>query len=213
MSNQSTSTDTKAKVVFLGHSLAKHLGRYVEETCPNFGISEEQVAIKFVTRGGLKCENLLADGRLDEVRAFHPDSVIIMVGDNDLNQHSTARSVSSKIVDVLCELKHNLPTGTSITLAKIMPRDIYGTSRYHFQTYNELADEVNGHLEEELPRNFIFFKKWNFPSPCTNNVWNWRHCFSKDGVHLNDDGLRKMLLAFKKVVMSASIQKQNPVKV
>ena len=88
-----------------------------------------------------------------------------------------------------------------------MPHDIFGTSRYLFQTYNELADEVNGHLEEELPSNFIFFRKWNFPSPCSYKVWNWRHCFLEDGVHLNDNGLHKMLLAFKKVVLSASKSK------
>ena len=55
----------------------------------------------------------------------------------------------NRLVDVVCELKNNLPTDTNITLAKIMPCDIFRTSRYLFPTYNELADEVIGHLEEE----------------------------------------------------------------
>lgn len=194
---------TKTKVLFLGHSLAKRFGEYVQETCPNFNISNELLELKVVARGGLKCQNLLSCGRLEEVKAFQPNVVVVQVGDNNINPRSSPHSVTTEIVRVVLRLRDNLPKDTTITVAKIMPRDMLGTSRYLFGKYNELADDINLLLEETLPAHNIIFFNWKFPSPINGNAqWLWHRCFASDGVHLNQSGLKKMLSAFRKIVLS-----------
>ena len=105
--------------------------------------------------------------RLNLIKKFHPQTLVLQIGDNDINEHSIPHVIVQEMLSAASTLRDLLPSMINIVFIKIMPRNTdWGTSRYLFQGYNALAQEINGLLEGalwELEHTILFRLDWCFP--------------------------------------------------
>ena len=203
--------------VFLGHSFTRRLGIYINETRPNFGFSRERIEVHFVGVGGLKINQLVNnEERLNLIRNFHPQTLVLQIGDNDINPESIPHVIVEEMLSAASALRGLLPSVIKIVFVKIMPRNTeWGTSRYLFHGYNALAMEINGLLqdaiwEREIKNTILYRTDWCFPQENEEKFANLiglglgiPSSYDNDGVHLSPVGMRKLVYRLRQIVVWA----------
>ena len=115
------------RVLFLGDSLTQD-GDW-EAWFPEFDVVNQGV-------GGDTTDDLLA--RLDQVVAARPDSVLLLIGTNDLGTRQTVEHLVRNIQSILVDLRRDLP-GTRLLLQSILPRA---------REFADQLQEANIHLRQ-----------------------------------------------------------------
>ena len=196
------------KILFLGHSLTKHLDSYIGQTRTNWGFDKSVVDLQFIGVGGLRVCQLVTDTRVFWIKKFGPETICIQLGDNDILSSSDPQIVVNELLQAARRLQDLIPTLKKIVFAKLMPRDtLKGNSSYLFPEYNSLALRVNNLLHEalmEIPHVSLFRMNWPFPQENLVRFQNLADsCYASDGVHLNRYGLKKMAHGLRVVVINA----------
>ena len=151
--------------VFLGDSLTEQgnwAQRFPELEVVNLGVS------------GDTTEQVLE--RLDEVIEKRPDTVVVMVGTNDLAWRRSVEQIVRNMESILWRLHHELP-GVRILVQSVLPRD------------RELADrvrDINIHVRQFAPTvKAEWVDLWPVFAAEDGEI---KTAFSADRLHLNEAG-------------------------
>ena len=182
--------------------------RYIDAKKPNFGFPRSDLQVLFMGFGGLTIDDLTTHpARIVVLRRFRPQTLILMVGDNDILPSTNPASIVHLLLVAARRLFLLIPSVTNIVFSKLMPRHPTGTSRYHFEGYNRLALQVNELLlREVIPRQGLRLFRVNIPFPAENAprfANSESSCYKRDGVHLKELGNKKLALAFRSVIIAS----------
>jgi lysophospholipase L1-like esterase len=152
-------------MAFVGDSLTE--GGDWQDWFPNYRTQNFGV-------GGNTTDDLLA--RLSTVIDAQPDTVVLLIGTNDLAWRHTAEHVVRNIEMVLVELRRGLPEAR-LLVQSVMPREA---------EFVERITEINRHLRQFAPTVYAqYLDLW--PTMAVENG-ELNPSFSDDRLHLNDSG-------------------------
>jgi len=120
-------------------------------------------------------------GRLDEVVAAAPDSIVLLIGTNDFaERRRTVEQVVRGIENTMVALRRDLP-GTRLLLTSILPRQAEHAAR---------IKDANRHLRQfSATVRAQYLDLW----PALADGDELRDDFTEDGLHLTDAGYEAWL--------------------
>ena len=175
MADHTTTNSNPHKVAFVGHSLIRNLGNFVISKKNNFNFRDNQLQVKFFARGGLKVHEVLENKpeshlRVFKLTKFRPHTIVLGIGDNDLEEDvSQPKEVAKQIKRLAERLLLAVPGVVKIVILKLMPRNVDGSNKYLFEKYNQMASEVNNELHI-IVKPFLFIVL-SGPSPMKNRLF------------------------------------------
>ena len=195
--------------MILGHSHVRNLNDVIRT---NFRIDSQEADIRLFGRGGMKILDLLSDDIIGTVQSFQPETLILMIGDNDVKPSPWTGNVRAahKIVDKLFEAILTIHATVSsirqVFLCQLLPRH---PGRYYRSGYNNIALMVNQLLlqsavaaQQEYLRLFRF-RDFCFPQERPERYSRNQKLFRRDGTHLTPRGYRRLERAVRAVVVSS----------
>ena len=212
-------TTNPHKILFLGDSHCRRLGNYVEtsrigrkgrkdEDITNFRFGLDWVTVRFCGIGGIKTFQLLKNDTVKtELTAFEPQTVVLIIGNNDIKSGTTPGEVLNLIISTVGTLKARYSSVESVVINQLLPR--YPGARGNIDEYNIQAKEINdqlgyeSHIRPNVARHHC---KFCFPS----EDWNAKryldaaNLFLDDGVHLTEEeggGNWKLYKSLRSVVI------------
>jgi lysophospholipase L1-like esterase len=154
-----------SKTVFVGDSLTEG-GRW-QEWFPEFEAINLGV-------GGDTTEGLLE--RLDEVAEADPDTVVLLIGTNDVANRRAVEHVVRNIETILVELRNALPDAR-ILLQSVLPRG---------REYAEFVKEINRHVWQFAATvRAHYLDLWPVMAEADGEL---NPAYTEDRLHLNDAG-------------------------
>ena len=117
--------------------------------------------------------------RLDEVVAARPDSVVLLIGNEDFTARRTVEQVVRGVESLMVTMRRELP-GTRLLLQSILPRTADQAPR---------IQDANRHLRQfSSTVRAQWLDLW--PALADESGEALRPEFTTDGVHLSDEGYR-----------------------
>ena len=86
------------KKLWVGYSLTRDLARFVQVHTPNFNLPRYALDLQFLGIGGLKIKQLTSDHVISRIRTFQPATLVLTIGDNDLDHLSVLQTISNRIL-------------------------------------------------------------------------------------------------------------------
>ena len=199
------------KLLIIGHSHVRRLEtfinnpprQYAEKPLFNFGFDTRTLLVEYVGVGGLKVHDTLNNASVvHKLNSFRPDSVILMIGDNDVRHSTSVNELAGAILNLATEMKlcYRL---NSVSVVQLLPRFPGARS---WDSYDNIAFLVNqALLEQVLDINGVrrFHADFCFLVENKDRFWNLRDSFRDNGVHLNDRGNYKLHKALFSEVLRA----------
>ena len=185
----------------------------------NFRLSSRQLSARFIGYGGIRTEHILqpkekfhgsdpkrhtAAKFTRAIREFEPDTVLIMIGDNDIRSDSDPDTIAAHIIVTGSTIKrrHNIK---NVVICLLLPRIHDGSSEY-----NRIAWQVNERILHDAPLAGLIahdhgfrFPQWSTRSERLQDELN----FVRDGVHLveaRQGGYAKLVRSLRHVAISLS---------
>ncbi len=196
------------KILMAGHSHAKHLGYFVNsrDNRINFAFDPAVAQILFHGVGGLRMRDLASHSHkgtpiLETIAEFKPHTLVLFLGDNDLNENTSAEEVSSFLHVLASHLKNKYTSIQTVVYTQLLPRFGVAGTRHD---YNRKACNVNSNLLDiTKDTDFIFFRFCNFPFPYQNEsrYLAIRKHFKRDGVHLTHSGNYRLYKTMRWIVI------------
>lgn len=162
-----------SKTALLRDSYVKRLGRF----CDGFlGISGE---CRFYGVGGMRADSVI-QRVLCELMDFHPETVFVCLGGNDISVNSSPRQTFEDIVNVVSILSEN--GHKNVYISEIITRGQFskppGLTK---EIFDKKGKVINKQLRKKYGRFFVTFSDIHFPEH-----------YDADKVHLNTKGTGKV---------------------
>ena len=197
------------KVCFIGHSICNQLKEFCFKEMPNFNFEKSKTDCKFISKRGLKICGLFEDDITVKLNVIRPDTIVLLIGDNDLQRGTNAQDIVSDLLVLARHLMSCCESVNNIVFSKLLPR--YPGGKHFFHSYNDIACSVNHLLLQEvklLENMRLFQMDFYFPKDNFIKYTIIKHtCFKTDGVHLTNRGLARMSRKLRSVISAATNHK------
>ena len=194
-----------AKVMIFGHSFVKYLHDYVETTHGsdhNFGFSEGE-RVKFYGLSGM--DITVARRHLFAIKLHRPDIVVLELGTNDLcSAVDTVDTIGNEMHSIACTIRDEFRV-QHVVVSQILRRECAPNYRNKgkmtLETFNARVSELNDFL-------YHAFRE-------ENHITFWAHkgmwcselpLLNTDGVHLNENGNKKLYRSLRGAIVHATKQ-------
>ena len=111
----------RSRLLFLGHPQARNSGTRLAQDplWGNFGFPLDDIEIKCHGVGGMLVGGLFDRSVVSKIRTFSPQTVVLMIGDNDINFEygTTAVSVVTEMIAVAKDLMTFAPSVKEIVFS------------------------------------------------------------------------------------------------
>jgi lysophospholipase L1-like esterase len=120
-------------------------------------------------------------GRLDDIIALHPDTVVLLIGTNDLAWRRSAEHIVRNIETILVTLRRELPD-SQLLVQSVMPREA---------AYADTIKDVNRHLWQFASTvRAQYLDLWPALATSDDSI---DPRYSDDSLHLNENGYQVWL--------------------
>ena len=135
------------RILFIGHSHVRNLKFHVLSPDTDRKDFKTQANVNFLGIGGKTIKWLLSDEVKAKVTRFRPHSIFIMLGDNDIVDHSTSEDIARCLLAAVGTMKKRFPFVLSFVITQLLPR--YARSSLippprrvslHYSLYYPIAD-------------------------------------------------------------------------
>jgi lysophospholipase L1-like esterase len=182
---------TDQNVVFFGDSITA--GYKVEEFFPD----------TFVINSGIggNRSNQLLERIEDDVYAYNPSKIFILIGINDMNGNVPQAEILNNIQKIINGIKINRKY-TKIYIESIYPinRNMFDDIEYGFnkEVTNDKIKEINLKIKNICKENDITYV--DVYSSLIDEDGNLKSAYSKEGLHLTDLGYFKVTKVLEKYI-------------
>ena len=182
---------TDQNIVFFGDSITE--GYKVEEFFPD----------TFVINSGIggNRSNQLLERIEDDVYAYNPSKIFILIGINDMNGGVPEEEILNNIQKIVNGIKINRKY-TKIYIESIYPinRNMFDDIKYGFnkEVTNDKIKEINLKIKNICKENDITYI--DVYSSLTDDDGNLKSAYSKEGLHLTDLGYFKVTKVLEKYI-------------
>lgn len=194
----------QGKILIIGHSHARRLGVFVQNghksvVQPNFNVNG--ATVNFHGIGGARVRDLTKDRFVRAVSETRPDTLIIMIGDNDNVHACDAEELAAEIVSVASHFHFscNVPR---ICVTQLLPRCQNNKIN---KDYDEKAYRVNQEIKQlTAPIEYMQFLQFDFARFQVENPIRFmtlQKFFDRGGVHLSPDGYYKLYRGMRSIVI------------
>ena len=208
--------DSGHAILFIGHSHLMRLQPIISRQHSHFHNFKENIETLqciWKVRGGLRVKHLLpktgvSDSendfalKLQQVIDCHqPNSLVVAIGDNDVDNFDSPELLALRIFNVVTVLKNRNPSVKIVTILQLFPR--YDGARGDINAYNNKAKMINEQLLQLAKQTDgirFFYANFKFPEAGKNAYQLGQANFENDGVHLNLKGKAKLCHRLRDVI-------------
>ena len=194
------------KIMVLGHSHVFWLEQFIKQENLQTNFNVETVTVNFYGVGGMKIghnepeKNLLSDITLDAIRTNNPETICLMIGDNDVNLRTNANELGLRIIAAASTIMKKTSV-KSVVIFQLLPR--YLKDDRQNKNYDVTANAVNNFLlREAKQREDISFYYHDFARFRCENETRYgtaRRLFCD--VHLTPEGNWKLYKSTRAVMI------------
>ena len=150
--------------------------------------------------GGHTTEDILKDMK-NRVYQYNPSKVFLLIGTNDLQREKSVEEIVDNIKEILSEIRKNRSKAI-IYLESIYPVNNTDIDKVDHDMVgkrnNDNIKEINKQLEEYCKEEKITYI--NLYKELQDNDGNLKEEYTKDGLHLSDEGYEKITEVLKKYI-------------
>jgi len=171
------------KVALLGHSYVKYLPQHMDSPFSNENGTEFHC--NYFYRSGATFASMINDDILQEIREFHPDIILVIMGGNDIKDDVDNKKIYDRCLDFYKKIQEDVPAAAVIA-AEVEMRFYEEGNNWGCpteDTFNKRRRCLNKFVYKHCPIEDMMY----LGGPGIG--LNTRENFMDDGVHLNSAGL------------------------
>ena len=189
------------RIQIFGHSYVRRLKDYIKQSDNlTFSLNLQQpTLVQYSGFPGASVDRLQQN--LDVIQDFQPNLVILIIGTNDLCSPTTtpeqlAADIAKLANNIIC-----IGVSRVLVLPILYRQSSQRPSRYHVDIpwFNERVHQVNGKLADAM-KHIERARMWKIKGFWSDEAQT--SAFAADGVHLSDEGNRKLYNNIRMAVVS-----------